>query len=93
MVENKSYLVVMESQAISLLANALSNTNINPYKRMFSFSSREDAVAFLKKIRSTAYDIGALIYEDESYSSSDIDHIVVGYDKYHAGSVFIVRTM
>lgn len=91
MVENKSYLVVMESQAIKLLANVLSN--INPYKRMFSFSSREDAVAFLRKIRSEAYYMGALIYEDESYSSSDIDHIVVGYDKYHAGSVFIVRTM
>lgn len=91
MVENKSYLVVMESQAIKLLANVLSN--INPYKRMFSFSSREDAVAFLREIRSEAYYMGALLYEDESYSSSDIDHIVVGYDKYHAGSVFIVRTM
>lgn len=91
MVENKSYLVVMESQAIKLLANVLSN--INPYKRMFSFSSREDAVAFLRKIRSEAYFSGALLYEDESYSSRDIDHIVVGYDKYHAGSVFIVRTM
>ena len=91
MVENKSYLVVMESQAIKLLANVLSN--INPYKRMFSFSSREDAVAFLREIRSEAYYAGALIYEDESYSSKDIDHIVIGYDKYHAGSVFIVRTM
>ena len=91
MVENKSYLVVMESQAIKLLANVLSN--INPYKRMFSFSSREDAVAFLREIRSEAYYMGALLYEDESYSSSDIDHIVIGYDKYHAGSVFIVRTM
>ena len=91
MVENKSYLVVMESQAIKLLANVLSN--INPYKRMFSFSSREDAVAFLREIRSEAYYMGALIYEDESYSSKDIDHIVIGYDKYHAGSVFIVRTM
>lgn len=93
MVENKSYLVVMESQAIKLLANVLSNTNINPYKRMFSFSSREDAVAFLREIRSEAYYMGALLYEDESYSSKDIDHIVIGYDKYHAGSVFIVRTM
>lgn len=93
MVENKSYLVVMESQAIKLLANVLSNTNIDPYKRMFSFSSREDAVAFLREIRSEAYYAGALIYEDESYSSKDIDHIVIGYDKYHAGSVFIVRTM
>lgn len=93
MVENKSYLVVMESQAIKLLANVLSNTNINPYKRMFSFSSREDAVAFLRKIRYEAYYMGALLYEDESYSSKDIDHIVIGYDKYHAGSVFIVRTM
>lgn len=91
MVENKSYLVVMESQAIKLLANVLSN--INPYKRMFSFSSREDAVAFLREIRSEAYYMGALLYEDESYSSKDIDHIVIGYDKYHAGSVFIVRTM
>ena len=91
MVENKSYLVVMESQAIKLLANVLSN--INPYKRMFSFSSREDAVAFLREIRSEAYYAGALIYEDESYSSKDIDHIVIGYDKYHAGSVFIVHTM